>query len=78
MTCGVESVKERKLIMLEQRQVSECLRQVLRHSVALLWVELLTENGAGLKSAQNTFNLKWRWLPIALELYFLVNSLDIH
>ena len=71
-------MKEGKLIMLEQRQKSEFWRQVLRHSIALLLVELLTENGAGLKLAQNTFNLKWRWLPIALELYFLVNSLDIH
>ena len=28
--------------------------------------ELITENSAVLKKAQNTFNIKWRWLPVAL------------
>ena len=35
-------------------------------------VELLTEIGTVFKMAQNTFNIKWRRLPVALGLQFLV------
>ena len=31
-------------------------------------LDLLTENGAVLKTAQNTFNIEWRRLPVALGL----------
>ena len=31
-------------------------------------VEQFTENGAVFKTAQNTFNIKWRRLPVALGL----------
>ena len=31
-------------------------------------LELFTENGAGFKLAQNTFNIEWRRLPVALGL----------
>ena len=40
-------------------------------------VELLTENGADFKTAQNTFKIKWRRLPVAPGLQVLVDSLDI-
>ena len=33
-------------------------------------VELLTENGAVFKAVQNTFNIKWCRLPVALELQY--------
>ena len=33
-----------------------------------IFVELLTENGAGFRVAQNTFYIKWCRLPVALGL----------
>ena len=42
------------------------------------WIELLTEIGAFFKVAQNILNKIWRRLPAALELSFLVDSLDIY
>ena len=41
-------------------------------------VELLTENDAVFKMAQNIFNIKWCRLPVAPGLLFLVDSLDIY
>ena len=41
-------------------------------------MELFTKNGAVFKKAQNTFNIKWRRLPVALGLKFYVDSLDIY
>ena len=43
-----------------------------------LYLELLPENGAVFKMAQNTFNIKWHRLPVALGLYFLVDSVEIY
>ena len=37
--------------------------------------ELLTKNGAVFKNVQNTLNIKWRRLLVALGLFFLVDSL---
>ena len=34
----------------------------------IIYVEQFTENGAVFKTAQNTFNIKWRRLPVALGL----------
>ena len=46
--------------------------------IPLFLTKPLTEIGAIFKMAQNTFNIKWRMLPVALGLQFLVDSLDIY
>ena len=42
------------------------------------WIEMVTKIGAVHTVRQNTFDIKWRRLPVALELLFLVDSLDIY